>query len=136
MIVNVASKCGMTPQYAGLQEIYDQFKDKGFVIVGFPCNQFASQEPGTDEEIATFCTLNYGVTFPIMKKVNVNGNETNPVYKFLKSQKSSFGLGVIKWNFEKFLINRKGEVVNRYTSVTKPESIKEEIERLLSEPEA
>lgn len=132
LIVNVASKCGFTPQYQGLEKLYEEYKDKGLVIIGFPCNQFAGQEPGSAEEIATFCSTKYNVTFPILKKIEVNGDKADPVYKFLKSQKSGLlGLTRIKWNFEKFLINKEGKVVERYGSVTSPNSIKPEIEKLL-----
>ncbi|CCD24562.1 glutathione peroxidase NDAI_0D02480 [Naumovozyma dairenensis CBS 421] len=133
LIVNVASKCGFTPQYKELESLYKKYQDKGLVILGFPCNQFGHQEPGTDEQIGQFCQLNYGVTFPILKKINVNGNDMDPVYEFLKSKKSGLlGFKGIKWNFEKFLIDRKGEVVQRYASLTKPSSIEQDIERLLN----
>ncbi|ODV92299.1 hypothetical protein CANCADRAFT_30496 [Tortispora caseinolytica NRRL Y-17796] len=132
LIVNVASKCGFTPQYKGLEELYQKYRDRGLVIIGFPCNQFAKQEPGTDEEIASFCSLNYGVDFPIMKKIDVNGDNTDPVYKFLKSKKSGLlGFKGIKWNFEKFLVDKNGEVVGRFSSVKTPESLEPEIEKLL-----
>ncbi|CAI4065024.1 hypothetical protein SKDZ_09G1990 [Saccharomyces kudriavzevii ZP591] len=134
LIVNVASKCGFTPQYKELEALYKSYKDQGFTIIGFPCNQFGHQEPGSDEEIAQFCQLNYGVTFPIMKKTDVNGGNEDPVYKFLKSQKSGMlGLRGIKWNFEKFLIDKKGKVHERYSSLTKPSSLSETIEELLKE---
>ncbi|KAK9472430.1 thioredoxin-like protein [Dipodascopsis tothii] len=132
MIVNVASKCGFTPQYEGLEELYRKFADRGLVIIGFPCNQFGRQEPGTDEEIAQFCTLNYGVTFPIMKKVDVNGTSADPVYKFLKAHKAgTLGFRGIKWNFEKFLIDPSGKVVDRYSSFSSPASIEGAVEKLL-----
>ncbi|KAH7341616.1 thioredoxin-like protein [Rhizoctonia solani] len=132
LIVNVASKCGFTPQYTGLEGLYNKYKDRGFTILGFPCNQFGGQEPGTDEQIGEFCQLNHGVTFPLMKKSDVNGDDTNEVYKYLKSQKSGLlGLTRIKWNFEKFLIDRQGNVVNRWASTTKPESLEADIEKLL-----
>ncbi|EDO19438.1 hypothetical protein Kpol_1002p86 [Vanderwaltozyma polyspora DSM 70294] len=134
LIVNVASKCGFTPQYKELEELYQKHKDEGLVILGFPCNQFGHQEPGSDEEIAQFCTLNYGVTFPIMKKIEVNGNSVDPVYEFLKSQRAGIlGFRGIKWNFEKFLVDRKGEVYERYSSLTKPASIEGDIEKLLKQ---
>ncbi|CAI4039792.1 hypothetical protein SMKI_09G2040 [Saccharomyces mikatae IFO 1815] len=134
LIVNVASKCGFTPQYKELEALYKRYKDEGLTIIGFPCNQFGHQEPGSDEEIAQFCQLNYGVTFPIMKKIDVNGNNEDPVYKFLKSQKSGMlGLRGIKWNFEKFLVDKKGKVHERYSSLTKPSSLSETIEALLKE---
>lgn len=132
LIVNVASKCGFTPQYDGLEKLYQKYKDQGLEIIGFPCNQFGSQEPGSSDEIQSFCKLNYGVSFPIMNKINVNGNDADPVYNFLKSQKSGLlGFKGIKWNFEKFLIDKKGNVVERFSSLSKPESIGEYIEPLL-----
>ncbi|CAE7148088.1 unnamed protein product [Rhizoctonia solani] len=132
LIVNVASKCGFTPQYTGLEALHKKYKDRGLVILGFPCNQFRSQEPGTDEEIAEFCQVNHGVSFPLMKKSDVNGDNANEVYKYLKSQKSGLlGLTRIKWNFEKFLIDRQGKVVGRWASTTTPESLDSEIEKLL-----
>ncbi|BFZ61588.1 Glutathione peroxidase 2 [Saitoella coloradoensis] len=145
LVVNVASKCGFTPQYEGLEKIYQQYKDKDFAIIGFPCNQFGAQEPGSDEEIQSFCQLNYGVSFPVLAKVDVNGSTSSPIYEWLKNQKSGFmGLTRIKmsapfsavvnhvyWNFEKFLIGKDGNVVERYSSLSKPESIAADIERLL-----
>lgn len=132
LIVNVASKCGFTPQYKELEELNKKYADKGLQIVGFPCNQFGHQEPGNSEEIASFCSLNYGVSFPVLKKVDVNGDNADPVYKFLKGEKSGLlGLTRIKWNFEKFLIDKKGEVVERYSSLTKPQSLEAKIEELL-----
>lgn len=134
IIVNVASKCGFTPQYGALEELYKKYGEEGLVILGFPCNQFLKQEPGSDEEIQLFCQLNYGVTFPILKKIDVNGSDEDAVYKFLKSQKSGLlGLTRIKWNFEKFIISKKGEVVGRYASTKKPEDLAPEIEKLLKE---
>lgn len=132
LIINTASKCGFTPQYKELEELHKKYADKGLVVLGFPCNQFAGQEPGNDEEIASFCQLNYGVSFQILKKIDVNGDNTDPVYKFLKSQKSGLlGLNRIKWNFEKFLIDKNGKVVERYSSLTKPKSLEPKIEELL-----
>lgn len=132
LIVNVASKCGFTPQYKELEELNEKYGDKGLVILGFPCNQFLGQEPGTQDEIQSFCQLNYGVKFPILAKINVNGSDADPVYKYLKSQKSGLlGLSRIKWNFEKFLIDKNGKVVQRYGSNTKPLSIAPDIEKLL-----
>lgn len=134
LIVNVASKCGFTPQYEDLEKLYKKYGDKGLVILGFPCNQFGNQEPGTDEEIGQFCKLNYGVTFPVLKKVDVNGKNVDPVYEFLKEQKSGMlGLSRVKWNFEKFLVDKHGKVIERYSSLTKPHSFESEIERLLKE---
>ncbi|KAJ7261828.1 glutathione peroxidase [Mycena haematopus] len=132
LVVNTASACGFTPQYKGLQALYEKYKDKDFTIIGFPCNQFGGQEPGTDEEIATFCTVNHGVTFPLMKKSDVNGDKTNEVFKWLKSEKAGIlGLQRIKWNFEKFLINKEGVVVNRWASTTIPEAIDAEVGKIV-----
>ncbi|KAL1926329.1 hypothetical protein VTP01DRAFT_5850 [Rhizomucor pusillus] len=132
LVVNVASKCGFTKQYAGLEELYQKFKDRGFTIVGCPCNQFGGQEPGSEEEIQNFCTLNWNVTFPLTAKLDVNGDHEHPLYKFLKESKPGIlGLKRIKWNFEKFLIDREGNVVNRYASTTEPKSISADIEKLL-----
>lgn len=133
LIVNVASKCGFTPQYKELEELYKKYQDKGFVILGFPCNQFGRQEPGSDEQITEFCQLNYGVTFPIMKKIDVNGSNADSVYNYLKSQKAGLlGFKGIKWNFEKFLVDSNGKVVQRFSSLTKPSSLDQEIQSLLS----
>lgn len=132
LIVNVASKCGFTPQYKELEELNKKYADKDVQILGFPCNQFGSQEPGSADEIATFCSVNYGVTFPVLKKIDVNGSNESPVYKFLKSQKLGLlGMNRIKWNFEKFLIDKNGKVVERYSSLTKPSSIATKIDELL-----
>ncbi|PPQ76236.1 hypothetical protein CVT26_008144 [Gymnopilus dilepis] len=121
LIVNVASKCGFTPQYKGLQALYDKYKDRGLEILGFPCNQFGGQEPADDDGIKEFCTLNHGVTFPLMRKSDVNGDNTNEVYQWLKSQKAGLlGLTRIKWNFEKFLVDKNGNVVQRWASTTTP----------------
>jgi len=134
LVVNVASQCGFTPQYKGLQKLYDEHKDKGFVIIGFPCNQFGGQEPGTDEEIASFCQVNHGVTFPLVAKSDVNGENTNEVFRWLKNEKAGLlGLTRIKWNFEKFLVDREGKVVQRWASTTAPDSeaVEKEVARLL-----
>lgn len=132
LIVNVASKCGFTPQYKGLEELNQKYKDQGLVIIGFPCNQFAHQEPGTQDEIESFCQLNYGVTFPILKKIDVNGPNADAVYTYLKSQKSGLlGFKGIKWNFEKFIVDKKGNVVERYASITNPASLETHIEKYL-----
>ncbi|ORX92540.1 hypothetical protein K493DRAFT_316540 [Basidiobolus meristosporus CBS 931.73] len=132
LVVNVASKCGFTPQYKALEAVYKKYEERGFVILGFPCNQFGGQEPGTEEEISSFCELNFGVTFPLMEKIEVNGDNVHPVYKFLKSEKPGIlGLTRIKWNFEKFLIDRNGNVFQRYSSLTKPEDMEKDIESLL-----
>ncbi|CDS08296.1 hypothetical protein LRAMOSA02244 [Lichtheimia ramosa] len=132
LVVNVASKCGFTKQYSGLEELYKKYKDRGFTIVGCPCNQFAGQEPGNEEEIQNFCKLNYDVTFPLTAKLHVNGDKEAPLYKFLKeSQPGLLGMKRIKWNFEKFLVDREGNVVKRYGSMTDPSSIAPDIEKLL-----
>ncbi|KAL6051122.1 Glutathione peroxidase 2 [Balamuthia mandrillaris] len=136
LIVNVASKCGFTPQYKALQALYDKYKDQGLVVIGFPCNQFGGQEPAPDAEIHEFCQRNFGVNFPLMKKIEVNGDHTHPVYAFLKSSKSGiFGLTRIKWNFEKFLVDKKGQVSQRYSSITTPASMEKDIEKLLNQEE-
>ncbi|EPB81408.1 glutathione peroxidase [Mucor circinelloides 1006PhL] len=132
LFVNVASKCGFTKQYAGLEELYKTYEPKGLIIVGAPCNQFGGQEPGSEEEIQNFCTLNWSVTFPLTAKLDVNGDNEAPVYKWLKeSQPGILGLKRVKWNFEKFLINREGKVVKRFASTTEPKSLAAEIEKLL-----
>jgi len=132
LIVNVASKCGFTPQYEGLEKLYQDHKDKGFEILGFPCNQFGSQEPGTEEEIKTFCSINYGVTFPIFSKIKVNGDNADPMYTFMKTEKpGTLGSKKIKWNFTKFLIDREGHVIKRFGSQTKPIDIEDDILELL-----
>jgi len=134
LVVNVASKCGMTPQYKGLQELYKKHKDEGLEILGFPCNQFGKQEPGTQEEIGSFCELNYGVTFPILQKIDVNGSKADPVYNYLKNEKAGLlGFKGIKWNFEKFLIDRNGKVVERWASTTTPSSIESAVEKYLKQ---
>lgn len=132
LVVNVASKCGFTPQYAGLEKLYKEFKDKGFTILAFPCNQFGSQEPGSNEEISEFCSLNYGVSFPVLDKVEVNGENTAEVYSYLKKELPGIlGTEKIKWNFTKFLIDKSGKPVKRYGSNTKPEAIKADIQKVL-----
>ena len=132
LIVNVASKCGFTPQYDGLEALYKKYKDKGVVVLGFPCNQFGSQEPGTEEEIQNFCRVNFGVTFPMFSKLNVNGDDTHPLYVYLKSEQPGIlGSEIIKWNFTKFLVDKKGKVVDRFGSSTKPKEIEKDIEALL-----
>ena len=121
LVVNTASECGLTPQYAGLQQLYAKYKDKGFVVLGFPCNQFGSQEPGSDAQIAKFCSSNYSVTFPMFSKIDVNGDEAAPIYKYLTSQDTEpAGKGRISWNFEKFLIDREGKLIHRFAPRTKP----------------
>jgi len=132
LIVNTASACGFTPQYTGLQALYEKYKERDFVILGFPCNQFGGQEPGDDKAVAEFCTLNHGVSFPLMKKSDVNGDNTNEVFKWLKNEKSGLlGLTRIKWNFEKFLVDKDGKVVNRWASTTTPQAIDAEIAKIL-----
>lgn len=132
LVVNVASKCGFTPQYKGLEELYKKYKDQGFVILGFPCNQFGTQEPGNDSEIQQFCSLTYNVSFPIMSKIEVNGTNTAPVYNFLKSSAPGiFGTESIKWNFTKFLVGKDGKVVNRYAPNTDPADIETDIKKAL-----
>jgi glutathione peroxidase len=131
LIVNTASKCGFTPQYEGLEALYNKYKEQGFVILGFPCNQFANQEPGTAEEIATFCQSKYGVTFPMFMKIDVNGKNADPLYKWLKNVLPGTLDNAIKWNFTKFLIDQNGQPVKRYGPPTKPESIEKDIEALL-----
>ena len=132
LIVNTASECGFTPQYSGLEKLYDKFKPRGLEILGFPCNQFGKQEPGSSEEIAEFCSVKYGVTFPMFEKIDVNGKDTHPLYRYLKREaRGVLGSEPIKWNFTKFLINREGDVVERYGSTTKPEQIEADIEAVL-----
>jgi glutathione peroxidase len=131
LIVNVASKCGFTGQYKGLQELYDKYESKGLRILGFPCNQFLSQEPGTEEEIKSFCTLNYGVKFDMFSKIDVNGENTHPLYVYLKKNSGGFLTDTIKWNFTKFLVDKDGKVIHRYAPSTTPTEIEEDIEKLL-----
>jgi len=124
LVVNVASHCGMTPQYAGLEALYRKYQDRGFVVLGFPCNQFGAQEPGTEAEIQTFCSTNYDVTFPIFGKIEVNGAGAHPLYSYLKGEKPGLlGTEAIKWNFTKFLVGRDGTVVRRYAPTDKPEDL-------------
>ena len=131
LVVNTATGCGFTPQYEGLQKLYDKYKEKGFEILDFPCNQFANQAPGTIEEIQSFCTLNYGTTFPRFAKIDVNGKNASDLYKFLKKEKKSALGSSIKWNFTKFLIDREGNVVKRFAPTDTPESIEADIVSLL-----
>lgn len=129
LIVNVASKCGFTPQYEGLEGLYEKYKDQGFEVLGFPCNQFGSQEPGTNEEIQNFCTMNFGVKFPIMAKIDVNGANASPLYEHLKSEAPGIlGTEMIKWNFTKFLVSKDGKVLKRFAPNDKPESIASDVE--------
>ncbi len=131
LIVNTASKCGFTPQYEGLQSLYSKYKERGFEVLGFPCDQFGHQEPGSDDEIKEFCQLNYGVKFPLFSKIEVNGADTHPVFKFLKSKKGGLLGDSIKWNFTKFLVDKKGSVVERFAPMTPPTAIESQIEKLL-----
>jgi glutathione peroxidase len=132
LVVNVASKCGFTPQYKGLEALYEKFKDKGLVVLGFPCDQFGHQEPGDENEIKNFCSLNYDVKFPLFAKIEVNGANTHPLYKYLKAQaKGLLGSESIKWNFTKFLIDRNGAVRTRYAPTDTPEKIEKELAAVL-----
>jgi glutathione peroxidase len=132
LVVNTASKCGFTPQYEGLETLYEDLHAKGFEILGFPCNQFGAQEPGNGQDIGQFCTLNYGVTFPMFAKIDVNGGDAHPLYKFLKEAKKGIaGTAAIKWNFTKFLVDREGNVVERFAPTVKPAELEPEVARLL-----
>ncbi|HIP46814.1 MAG TPA: glutathione peroxidase [Campylobacterales bacterium] len=132
LIVNVASKCGFTPQYAGLEKLYETYHDKGLEVLGFPCNQFREQEPEDEKAIKSFCTLNFGVKFDMFSKINVNGDEAHPLYKYLKKEQTGFlGTEGIKWNFTKFLVDREGNVVERFGSSTEPQELTKDIEKLL-----
>jgi len=132
LVVNVASKCGFTPQYTGLEALYEKFKDKGVVVLGFPCDQFGHQEPGDETEIKNFCSLNYDVKFPLFAKVEVNGANTHPLYKYLKSEaKGLLGSESIKWNFTKFLVDADGKVMTRYAPTDTPEKIEKDLTRML-----
>ena len=139
LIVNTASQCGFTPQYAGLEKLYRTYKDRGLIVLGFPCNQFGAQEPGTAAVIGAFCQKNYGVSFPLFAKIDVNGTQAHPLYRYLKKEKPGLlgplGGGAIKWNFTKFLVSRQGRVVARYAPNTKPENLAADIEKLLSAKE-
>ena len=133
LIVNTASQCGFTPQYKGLEQLQTKYSSEEFCVLAFPCNQFGGQEPGSNEEIVEFCSLNYGCTFPIFSKIDVNGDNAHPLFKFLTTEKKGLlGTEKIKWNFTKFLINRDGEPVNRYGSSTTPEQIQTDIEKLIN----
>lgn len=133
LIVNTASKCGFTPQYEGLEEMYKELHDQGLEILGFPCNQFGQQEKGSEEEIAGFCMKNYGVSFPMFSKIDVNGDDAHPLYSYLKKEASGIlGSKGIKWNFTKFLVDQDGNVIKRYAPTTKPEEIAEKVRQLLS----
>ncbi len=134
LIVNTASRCGFTPQYEALESLYKKYRDSGLEILAFPCNQFLKQEPGTNKDIAEFCSLTYGVSFPIFDKIDVRGKAIHPLYRYLTSQKKrAFGLKSVTWNFTKFLVNRDGRVVGRYAPSVKPENIEADIVRLLGE---
>ncbi len=134
LIVNTASNCGFTPQYKGLEAVYEQFKDKGVEVLGFPCNQFGAQEPGTADEIGAFCERNYGVTFPMFGKIDVNGDAAHPLFKHLKSEAPGLmGTEAIKWNFTKFLVRKDGRVYKRYAPQTEPKELMKDIEKLLAE---
>ncbi|MDH4263112.1 MAG: glutathione peroxidase [Spirochaetia bacterium] len=133
LIVNTASKCGFTPQYNGLQELYEKYKNQPFEILAFPCNQFGNQEPGNESEIVNFCASNFHVKFPLFSKIYVNGKNTHPLYKYLKkSAKGILGSNAIKWNFTKFLIDKHGRVIKRFASATKPEAIENDIVKLIN----
>lgn len=128
LIVNTASKCGFTPQFEGLEKLYSDLKDEGLVILGFPCNQFGSQDPGSEGEIQEFCQLNYGVSFPMFSKIDVNGDNAHPLFEYLKNEaRGALGSKSIKWNFTKFLVSKSGEVIERYGSVDTPEKIKKDV---------
>ncbi|WP_142413856.1 glutathione peroxidase [Hathewaya massiliensis] len=131
LIVNTASKCGFTPQFEGLEKLYKDHDKEGLVVLGFPCNQFKEQDPGSNNAIQNFCSLNYGVTFPMFSKIDVNGKNEDPLYTFLKKEKGGLMGSKIKWNFTKFLVDRQGNVVKRYSPTTKPEAIEEDIVELL-----
>lgn len=134
LIVNTASQCGFTPQYKGLETLYQKWKDRGFVVLGFPCNQFGHQEPGDAEQISSFCEKNYGVSFPMFEKIDVNGDSAHPLYRDLKKQaKGILGTEAIKWNFTKFLVDRSGQVVTRFAPTDTPESLEKDIEKLLAD---
>ncbi|MCU4304958.1 glutathione peroxidase [Acinetobacter ursingii] len=134
LIVNTASKCGFTPQFAGLEKVYEKYKDQGFEVLGFPCNQFGGQDPGSNDEIGAFCQRNYGVDFPMFAKVDVKGPEAHAIFRYLtREAKGILGSESIKWNFTKFLVSKNGKVLNRYAPTTKPESIEEDIEKALAQ---
>lgn len=133
LVVNTASKCGFTPQYKGLEQLYTRYKERGFAVLGFPSNEFGEQEPGADAEIAEFCEINYGVSFPLFSKIDVNGESAHPLFRHLTtSKKGLLGSSAIKWNFTKFLVGKDGQVIERYAPTTKPEDIAGDIERALA----
>jgi glutathione peroxidase len=131
LVVNTASKCGFTPQYAGLEELWETYRDQGLTVLGFPCNQFGGQEPGTEEEIGEFCSANYGVTFPMFAKVDVNGDDAHPLYEWLRSERPGEAGDAIEWNFAKFLLDRSGRAIARYAPGTEPSALRPDIERAL-----
>ena len=131
VVVNTASRCGLTPQFEGLQKIYDDYRDRGLVVLGFPCDQFAHQEPGSADEIGEFCTMNYGVTFPMFAKVDVNGSEAHPLWKWLRQEQGGLLGSAINWNFTKFLVDQQGTVVKRYGPAADPDSLRADIDELL-----
>lgn len=133
LVVNTASKCGLTPQYEGLEKLYKKYADSGLIVLGFPCNQFANQEPGNEKDISENCLINYGVTFPMFTKVDVNGPHTHPLFKYLKQELRGFPGNFIKWNFTKFLIDKKGKPIKRFSPLTKPEKIESDIQKLLEQ---
>jgi glutathione peroxidase len=132
LVVNTASQCGFTPQYQGLQQLHDRFAEQGFAVLGFPCDQFGGQEPGSDEEISGFCERNFGVTFPLFSKIEVNGPDAHPVFEYLRSEKGGLLGNKIKWNFTKFLVGKDGRVIDRYAPTTKPEKLSGDIEKALT----
>jgi glutathione peroxidase len=132
LVVNTASQCGFTPQYRGLQELHDQYGDRGFTVLGFPCDQFGHQEPGSEEEIGAFCEKNFGVTFPLFSKVEVNGDGAHPLYRWLRDQRGGLLGSRIKWNFTKFLVGKDGRVIDRYAPTTPPAKLSKEIEKALA----
>jgi glutathione peroxidase len=132
LVVNTASQCGLTPQYEGLQQLHEQYADQGFTVLGFPCDQFANQEPGDEAEIAGFCQRNYGVTFPMFSKVDVNGDDAHPLFEWLRSEEGGLIGDKIKWNFTKFLVGKDGQVIDRYAPTTKPEKLTDDIEKALA----
>ncbi|MDT0212425.1 glutathione peroxidase [Rothia sp. ARF10] len=132
LVVNTASECGFTPQFTGLEELWQEFRDRGLVVLGFPCNQFGGQEPGDAEEIGSFCQRNYGVTFPMFDKVDVNGDDAHPLFEWLRSEKGGMLGSKIKWNFTKFLVGRDGKVLDRYAPTTTPDALRDDIEKALA----
>ena len=133
LVVNTASQCGFTPQYQGLQALYEQYAERGFTVLGFPCDQFGHQEPGAEDEIATFCERNYGVTFPLFSKVDVNGSDAHPVFEWLRKEQGGMLGSAIKWNFTKFLVGRDGKVRKRFGPTTAPEKLTDDIEKALAD---